>query len=381
MNIAHGSGAGVESHDSDSDWEYEYSNTETEVSIYLSSLYSRLMRLKDFYVLVEFPQPKLAVSRVGEEIVPSMFNAADISKGVKRRNVPPIKSTNRRKRRRRRDPETGELKALTDSENEEENEARGQDEDQEDENNEDDGDEEDRGSTPKQQQKPDGGPLEQILTDASGLRLIGLNSKEPLMMLNNGKVYQLEWATGLGTDMYFGQRDETSDAPGNVLKSFGNWDLISCSAARLVASEAKLRYKQDPVINFQADETDGAEGAVSVSTNAKKPGFMRRFVETQIKKGELGRDEVIFPPEAEAAATTTNDHVPLSKRLAYNMLMGEVIERADGTPMVVSTRRPPEARKGTLPREIAEKLAPPDDDIVIVRHTSGEKAARSQTEG
>jgi hypothetical protein len=60
------------------------------------------------------------------------------------------------------------------------------------------------------------------------------------------------------------------------------------------------------------------------------------------------------------------------------MLMGEVVERDDGTPMVVSTERQPKSRKGPRPKKDSLPI-PVDDEIIIQKRSQAESHKRSQT--
>ena len=177
----------------------------------------------------------------------------------------------------------------------------------------------------------------------STYQLMNLHTKSPLLSYN-GRIYRCNWATTLGTDMIFLKRGEeqAEDAEEHrkVLHAFNNWDLVACSGARLVASEAILKYKGSKV-------NDG--GSIQNASNAttSTPSFLRRLVEVQARKGEIDAESPMFADDQPSATDRPAEN---QNYRPVNALIGEDLPTLDASASFTPARKKPgRKRKTTVP--------------------------------
>ncbi|KAF2625723.1 hypothetical protein BU25DRAFT_396489 [Macroventuria anomochaeta] len=96
-------------------------------------------------------------------------------------------------------------------------------------------------------------------------QIIGLHTENPLVMYN-GQLLSLQWASTIGTDMFFAKPDTDADSEEKPLRSLPNVDLLAMSSAKLVAKVGRLRPRDDLF-----DDVDEANGATAQNAAATQP--------------------------------------------------------------------------------------------------------------
>jgi TFIIIC subunit triple barrel domain len=260
--------------DDHDDWEYEYASDEFE----------------DLYITLDLPEVR---RKTQESTIPDIFKShiPPGNSATKKKRASTLTPKQGRHRRRKRNLVTGELEPVnpiaepsTPLEPEpetpvvQENDEAQQQEAVADEDN--DGE----AQSPLDQF----GPEEYVVSqkkeekDDKTVQILDFHTKNPLIAYG-GTIYSCHWSTTIGTDMFFAKRPEApADDESKPLRSLDKWDLLGLSAARLLASEAKLTYKNAPRQDTipTGHEDDGPQGA-----------FLRRFVDLKVKKGEIPADE------------------------------------------------------------------------------------------
>lgn len=105
--------------------------------------------------------------------------------------------------------------------------------------------------------------------DATALgeaQIIGLHTENPLAMYN-GQLLSLQWASTIGTDMFFAKPDADAESDEKPLRSLPNVDLLAMSSAKLVAKIGRLRPRDDLFDNV--DEADAATVQNAASAQPK----------------------------------------------------------------------------------------------------------------
>ena len=75
-------------------------------------------------------------------------------------------------------------------------------------------------------------------------QIIGLHTENPLVMYN-GQLLSLRWASTIGTDMFFAKPDTDAESAAEPLRSLPNVDLLAMSSAKLIARVGRLRPQDD----------------------------------------------------------------------------------------------------------------------------------------
>lgn len=104
---------------------------------------------------------------------------------------------------------------------------------------------------------------EQEPTTEGVAQIVGLHTENPLVMYN-GQLLSLQWASTIGTDMFF---EEPGPDPGidkKPLRSLPNVDLLATSSAKLIARVGRLRPRDDLF-----DGAGVAEGATQTPAAAQ----------------------------------------------------------------------------------------------------------------
>ena len=129
-------------------------------------------------------------------------------------------------------------------------------------------------------------------------QILNLHTKNPLVSYRGG-VFSCEWASSIGTEMFFVKRSASDDDPlYEPLRSFNAWDLIGTSSARLLGSDATLIHRP---------KAPPGEGLFATESHQVKPlekHFLKRLVEIQVNKKEIEPDTVIFPDETNTLPET-----------------------------------------------------------------------------
>ena len=102
-------------------------------------------------------------------------------------------------------------------------------------------------------------------------QIIGLHTENPLAMYN-GQLLSLQWASTIGTDMFFAKPDVDADSEEKPLRSLPNVNLLATSSAKLVAKVGRLRPRDELFDNI---------GAVGAAQNASTSGVEVIAEETQ----------------------------------------------------------------------------------------------------
>ena len=102
-------------------------------------------------------------------------------------------------------------------------------------------------------------------------QIIGLHTENPLAMYN-GQLLSLQWASTIGTDMFFAKPDVDADSEEKPLRSLPNVNLLATSSAKLVAKVGRLRPRDELFDNI---------GAVGAAQNAPTSGVEVIAEETQ----------------------------------------------------------------------------------------------------
>jgi len=207
----------------ESEWEYEYASDDFE----------------DVYVTLALPIEKQQAKTKSNTSIFQIY-------------VPPQKGNKRKKkvrtgplRRRRRDPETGELLPLApitgfeQDDNPEDSSAE----------EEEDGRENDAATRRSVQAVINGfGKHEYNVRsnnqiEENSIQIVDLHTKNPLISYQ-GTIYSCSWSTSMGTDMLFSKQNRGDESESSkVLRSFKDWDLLSLSSTRLIATELKQKNR------------------------------------------------------------------------------------------------------------------------------------------
>jgi hypothetical protein len=148
-------------------------------------------------------------------------------------------------------------------------------------------------------QRQDAPTVENASTNANGeeamtlgqAQVIGLHTENPLVMYN-GQLLSLQWASTIGTDMFFAKPDADAESEENPLRSLPNVDLLAVSSAKLVARVGRLRPRDDLFDNVgEVDAEMNTEAAQeSAATSTPPPtSFLAKLNAAKAKRGDSTR--------------------------------------------------------------------------------------------
>lgn len=130
-------------------------------------------------------------------------------------------------------------------------------------------------------------------------QIIGLHTENPLVMYN-GQLLSLQWASTIGTDMFFAKPDAAAESASQPLRSLPDVDLLATSSAKLIARVGRLRPRDDLFDNVGAADGTTAEAVQtqvnsedmqeSAATSTAAPtSFLAKFNAAKAKRGDLTR--------------------------------------------------------------------------------------------
>lgn len=133
-------------------------------------------------------------------------------------------------------------------------------------------------------------------------QVIGLHTTNPLVMYN-GQLLSLQWASTIGTDMFFAKPDAGADSEEKPLRSLPNVDLLAMSSAKLIAKVGRLRPRDElfdgvgeqesttaQTVATTQSETTTEESQASVRVSKPAPtSFIARLNEAKAKRGDATR--------------------------------------------------------------------------------------------
>ncbi|KAJ4404982.1 hypothetical protein N0V91_005525 [Didymella pomorum] len=133
-------------------------------------------------------------------------------------------------------------------------------------------------------------------------QIIGLHTENPLVMYN-GQLLSLRWASTIGTDMFFAKPDTDAESAAEPLRSLPNVDLLAMSSAKLIARVGRLRPQDELFNNVRVagaattQTTDAAQAEVnaedvqeSAATSIPSPtSFLAKLNAAKAKRGDSTR--------------------------------------------------------------------------------------------
>lgn len=133
-------------------------------------------------------------------------------------------------------------------------------------------------------------------------QIIGLHTENPLVMYN-GQLLSLQWASTIGTDMFFAKPDANAESEEKPLRSLPNVDLLAVSSAKLVAKVGRLRPRdnlfddvgeEDAATVQNADaaqpEVNAEDAQESAATSTPPPtSFLAKLNAAKVKRGDSMR--------------------------------------------------------------------------------------------
>lgn len=93
-------------------------------------------------------------------------------------------------------------------------------------------------------------------------QIVGLHTPNPLVMYN-GQLLSCQWASTIGTDLYFAKPNADADSEVKPLRSLPNVDLLAMSSAKLVARVGRLRPRDE--LFDDVDQSAGAPAQTAVT--------------------------------------------------------------------------------------------------------------------
>lgn len=131
-------------------------------------------------------------------------------------------------------------------------------------------------------------------------QIIGLHTENPLVMYND-QLLSLQWASTIGTDMFFAKPDADANSE-KPLRSLPNVDLLAMSSAKLVARVGRLRPRDElfdsvgdangaAAQNAAAAQSEmNAEAQDSIEVSAPAPmSFLAKLNAAKAKRGDATR--------------------------------------------------------------------------------------------
>lgn len=143
-------------------------------------------------------------------------------------------------------------------------------------------------------------------TPMGSIQITGLHTPNPLVMYQD-KLLSCTWASTVGTDMFFAEPSPDSSSTTQPLRSLPSVDLLGLSSAKLVATEARLRPRDEVYENMAVDEestirtgTSSAEPGSEVPSKSQGPApansFLSRLNDLKAKRREDSRLTVLETP-------------------------------------------------------------------------------------
>ncbi|KAJ4312377.1 hypothetical protein N0V94_007485 [Neodidymelliopsis sp. IMI 364377] len=151
-------------------------------------------------------------------------------------------------------------------------------------------------------------------------QIVGLHTSNPLVMYN-GQLLSCQWASTIGTDMFFAKPEVNASSEEKPLRSLPNVDLLAMSSAKLVARVGRLRPRddlfdgsdevamQDTVATQAEGATEGTERPAEVSDPAPA-SFLARLNQAKAKRGESTRLVVSKSADGSRLVSATADATP-----------------------------------------------------------------------
>jgi hypothetical protein len=306
---------------SESEWEYEYDAKETE----------------DFYVTVELtPDKTKQVAAHHNDI----FANRERLRAFKRRLHGHAHGRPRRKRRQR-NLETWELVRDEDSSDDEDSQSRS-DYDQDDVHEADDED----SDIERPALDID---LDQMEEPDMSLQTVDLHTHNPLISCRGG-IFSCEWASSIGTEMFFVKRDARKELDREPLRKLNGWDLISISSTRLIASDATVPHPPE-----ENNQTAAVAQALRPDSPPRRP-FLKQLVDIKVKKNEMEAGTAIFPdepdqqPEWQIPSLSAPSIIPSGVALYSTAITPQ-------PPPVEAPKIPPIGKKGRISKKAQSALA------------------------
>lgn len=133
-------------------------------------------------------------------------------------------------------------------------------------------------------------------------QIIGLHTPNPLVMYN-GQLLSCQWASTIGTDMFFAKPDANVESKEKPLRSLPNADLLAISSAKLIAKVGRLRPRSDlfddvgevkgvPMQTATVAQPEVTAKDPQSSTEVSMPAptsFLARLNEVKAKRGDSTR--------------------------------------------------------------------------------------------
>ncbi|KZM23815.1 uncharacterized protein EKO05_0001058 [Ascochyta rabiei] len=130
-------------------------------------------------------------------------------------------------------------------------------------------------------------------------QIIGLHTPNPLVMYN-GQLLSCQWASTIGTDMFFAKPSADASSEEKPLRSLPNVDLLAISSAKLVAKVGRLRPRDDLFdgvgeedgVAAAAAPTEVNNGEAQDSAQVSEPAptsFLARINQVKAKRGDSTR--------------------------------------------------------------------------------------------
>lgn len=123
-------------------------------------------------------------------------------------------------------------------------------------------------------------------------QILDLHTKNPLVSYRGG-IFSCEWASSIGTEMFFVKRSASDDDPlYEPMRSLNAWDLIGTSSARLLGSDATLVHRAERAPQEVTFATESSQAMLP------EKHFLKRLVDIQVEKKEIEPDTIQFPNES-----------------------------------------------------------------------------------
>lgn len=136
------------------------------------------------------------------------------------------------------------------------------------------------------------------VTATNQAQIVGLHTENPLVMYN-GQLLSLQWASTIGTDMFFTKPHADTESGEQPLRSLAGVDLLAMSSAKLVAKVGRLRPRDDLIdtaVEADAAAVQTADGAVNedaqetAAVSSPPPtSFLARLNAAKAKRGDSTR--------------------------------------------------------------------------------------------
>ncbi len=101
----------------------------------------------------------------------------------------------------------------------------------------------------------------------SEAQIIGLHTENPLVMYN-GQLLSLQWASTIGTDMFFAKPQPEAEVEEKPLRSLPDVNLLAVSSAKLIARVGRLRPRDELFEKVGESEGGSAQAMGAVQPEA-----------------------------------------------------------------------------------------------------------------